>query len=58
MKFPIIALICRGKTNQEIADELCISARTVKDNNYNIFQKTGVKNRTQLARLFMNRAGD
>jgi DNA-binding CsgD family transcriptional regulator len=25
----------------------------VKDHNYNIFRKTGVKNRTQLARLFM-----
>ena len=56
-EFEIIALICRGKTNQEIADELCISAQTVKDHNYNIFQKTGVKNRTQLARLFMKRTG-
>ena len=56
-EFEIIALICRGKSNQEIADELCISAQTVKDHNYNIFQKTGVKNRTQLARLFMKRTG-
>jgi len=55
-EFEIIALICHGNSNQEIADELCISVRTVKDHNYNIFQKTGVKNRTQLARLFMNRA--
>jgi len=57
-EFEIIALICWGKTNQEIADELCISVRTVKDHNYNIFQKTGVRNRTQLARLFMNREGN
>lgn len=49
----IIALVCRGKTNREIADELCISPQTVKDHNYNIFRKTGIKNRTQLARLFM-----
>jgi DNA-binding CsgD family transcriptional regulator len=49
----IIALVCRGKTNREIADELCISPQTVKDHNYNIFRKAGVKNRTQLARLFM-----
>jgi DNA-binding CsgD family transcriptional regulator len=49
----IITLVCRGKTNREIADELCISPQTVKDHNYNIFRKTGVKNRTQLARLFM-----
>jgi DNA-binding CsgD family transcriptional regulator len=50
----IIALVCRGKTNKEIADELCISPQTVKDHNYNIFRKTGVRNRTQLARLFMH----
>ena len=49
----IITLVCRGKTNREIADDLCISPQTVKDHNYNIFRKTGVKNRTQLARLFM-----
>jgi|WetSurMetagenome_2_1015567.scaffolds.fasta_scaffold101612_1 DNA-binding CsgD family transcriptional regulator len=49
----IIALVCRGKTNREIADELCISPQTVKDHNYHIFRKAGVKNRTQLARLFM-----
>jgi DNA-binding CsgD family transcriptional regulator len=49
----IIALVCRGKTNREIADDLCISPQTVKDHNYNIFRKTGVRNRTQLARLFM-----
>ncbi len=49
----IITLVCRGKTNKEIADDLCISPQTVKDHNYNIFRKTGVKNRTQLARLFM-----
>jgi DNA-binding CsgD family transcriptional regulator len=57
-EFEIIALICQGKANQQIADELCISVQTVKDHNYNIFQKTGVRNRTQLARLFMHRAGD
>ena len=50
----IIALVCRGKTNREIADELRISPQTVKDHNYNIFRKTGVRNRTQLARLFMS----
>jgi len=49
----IITLVCRGKTNREIADDLCISPQTVKDHNYNIFRKTGIKNRTQLARLFM-----
>jgi DNA-binding CsgD family transcriptional regulator len=47
----VIDLICLGKTNKEIADLLFISVDTVKDHNYKIFQKTGVKNRTQLVKL-------
>lgn len=47
----VINLICLGKTNKEIASELFISVDTVKDHNYKIFQKTGVKNRTQLVKL-------
>jgi len=48
----IIRLICEGKTNREIAEELFISIQTVKDHAYRIFRKTGVKNRVQLANLF------
>jgi DNA-binding CsgD family transcriptional regulator len=40
-----------GKTYNEIADTLCISVRTVESHLYNIFQKTGVKNRVQLINL-------
>jgi DNA-binding CsgD family transcriptional regulator len=47
----VIDLICLGKTNKEIADLLFISVDTVKDHNYKIFQKTCVKNRTQLVKL-------
>lgn len=50
----VIELICQGKTNKEIADQLFISVETVKDHNYKIFQKTEVKNRTQLVNLFNN----
>uniref|UniRef100_UPI003218047E helix-turn-helix domain-containing protein n=1 Tax=uncultured Draconibacterium sp. TaxID=1573823 RepID=UPI003218047E len=50
----IITLISEGKTNKNIADILFISIETVKDHNSNIFAKTGVKNRTQLAKLFLN----
>jgi len=49
----VVELICKGKTNKEIAEALFISIQTVKDHNYNIFRKTGVKNRTQLSHLFM-----
>jgi DNA-binding CsgD family transcriptional regulator len=48
----IIELICAGKTNREIADRLYISEATVKDHNYNVFRKTGVRNRVELASLF------
>ena len=47
----IIDLICAGSTNQEIADRLYISLATVKDHNYNIFRKTGVRNRVELVNL-------
>jgi len=48
----IIGLICAGRTNQEIADQLFISLATVKDHNHNIFRKTGVRNRVELVNLF------
>lgn len=50
----IIELICLGKTNQEIADQLFISLTTVKDHNYVTFQKLGVRNRTELTRLVLD----
>jgi DNA-binding CsgD family transcriptional regulator len=48
----IIKLIQEGKTNQEIADNLFISVATVKDHNHNLFRKSGVRNRLELANLF------
>ena len=50
----IIDQICAGSTNQEIADRLFISLATVKDHNYNIFRKTGVRNRVELVNLLRN----
>jgi DNA-binding CsgD family transcriptional regulator len=47
----IIQLICEGESNDEIGQRLFISLPTVKGHVYNIFQKTGVKNRIQLANL-------
>lgn len=51
----IIRLICEGKTNKEIAGILFISPVTVRDHTSNIFRKTGVKSRTQLVGLFIER---
>jgi len=48
----IIREICKGKTNQQIADDLFISLQTVKDHTYHIFKKVDVKNRVQLSKIF------
>lgn len=45
----VLRLICQGKSNQEIADELVISANTVIRHVSNIFAKAGVANRAQAA---------
>ena len=51
----VIRLICEGCTNKEIAEKLFISVDTVKDHNTRIFLKTGMKNRTQLAKMFFGK---
>ncbi len=47
----ILRLLSSSASNQNIADQLIISASTVKKHIYNIYSKTGVKNRTQLLNL-------
>lgn len=44
----ILVAICRGLSNQEIADELYISKRTVDKHRANILEKTGCKNTAAL----------
>lgn len=51
-EWEIIQLICEGKSNKEIEEDLFIALQTVKDHVFNIYQKTGVKNRVQLNNLF------
>lgn len=40
----VLALIAKEYTNQEIADELFISVRTVDSHKHNLLEKTGAKN--------------
>lgn len=49
----IARLVARGYDNQNIADALNISVRTVSTHVSNILSKAGVTNRTQLARLML-----
>ncbi|MFY9279403.1 MAG: response regulator transcription factor [Caldicoprobacterales bacterium] len=45
----VLLLIAEGKNNREIADELYISDKTVKNHVSNIFKKIDVSDRTQAA---------
>jgi len=45
----IVSLVTRGMKNKQIADALCITTGTVKVHLMHIFEKTGVKDRFELA---------
>ena len=47
----IIYEICKGLTNQQIADKLFISLQTVKDHTHRIYIKADCTNRAQLIRM-------
>lgn len=49
----ILKLICKEYTNQEIADKLYISVRTVDAHRRNLLQKTGARNTAGLVRFAM-----
>jgi DNA-binding NarL/FixJ family response regulator len=48
----ILELISHSMTNEEIADKLFISPKTVKTHLRNIFQKSGIRNRVEAALLY------
>ncbi len=47
----VLALLCRGSTDQQIADSLVISLATVRSHLDRIRDKTGCRRRTELTRL-------
>ena len=53
----IILEICTGKSNKDISEKLFITLQTVKDHNYRIYSKLGVKTRGQLTILIREKTG-
>jgi DNA-binding NarL/FixJ family response regulator len=47
-EFEVLVNVCNGMTNNEIANKLFISPKTVEVHKSNIFRKTNVKNSAQL----------
>jgi DNA-binding NarL/FixJ family response regulator len=47
----VLALIIKEYTNQEIADQLCLSVRTVDTHRRNLLEKTGVRNTAGLVKF-------
>ena len=52
----VLTLLALGQRNARIANELCISIRTVENHLYHIFQKLGVSSRMEAA-LYALRTG-
>jgi two-component system response regulator DegU len=52
----VMELISRSMTNEEIADKLFLSPKTVKTHIRNIFEKAGIRNRVEAALLYTRHA--
>ena len=53
----ILSLIAKGLTNQEIADEVCLSEKTVRNYVSVLLSKLGLAHRTQAAVYYIKRKG-
>jgi DNA-binding NarL/FixJ family response regulator len=51
----VVQFVAKGMSNREIADELHVSQRTVESHVSNMLGKTGLSNRTELARWALER---
>ncbi|MEY9933859.1 DNA-binding NarL/FixJ family response regulator [Catenulispora sp. GP43] len=54
----VLTLIARGRSNTEIAEELFVSAATVKTHINNLFAKIGVRDRAQAVRYALRHGMD
>ena len=53
----VLALVAEGKTNKEIAEQMTLSDKTVKNYLSNIFEKLKINRRSQAAVLFAENRG-
>ena len=49
----VMALVSESMTNEEIAQKLFLSAKTVKTHIRNLFEKTGIRNRVEAVLLYI-----
>jgi DNA-binding NarL/FixJ family response regulator len=49
----VMALVSESMTNEEIAQKLFLSSKTIKTHVRNIFKKTGIHNRVEVALLYI-----
>ncbi len=47
----VLALLARGRTYNEAADELCLSLATIKSHVSHLYEKTGTRNKVELINL-------
>jgi DNA-binding NarL/FixJ family response regulator len=52
----IAGLVAAGRSNREVADELVLSIKTVEVTLTRVYEKLGLRSRTQLAAHFRERA--
>jgi DNA-binding NarL/FixJ family response regulator len=46
----VVELVAQGMSNKDIAEKLSVSQRTIESHVSNMLNKTGLSNRTELAR--------
>jgi two-component system response regulator NreC len=51
----VLGLVAQGLTNQQIADDLVISARTVETHRAHIMDKLGFKKRSELVKYALRK---
>jgi len=52
-EFRVLSILAEGKTNKEIAKDLGVSEKTVRNHVYNLFQKIGVATRSEATARYL-----